>query len=295
MGFGHNRITLKIADTVFGIESERADCSVHLTESFRSFLCSSEPEITITVSSEPIPAMIPLERHRIFEAWDRWSLYRIDDRDLLVERDSFSSAIPQRVLIFDPTSLRGTFFFRCSDEPWSADSSAPNPLDYPLGHVLIICLLARKRGLMVHGCGIDDQGRGYLFPGNSGHGKSTMAGLWEGKGRVLSDESVVLVEGNGHIRMYGTPWHGSYNAVSPEGVTVEKIFFLRHGEQNGALPIMGAAASAMILARSFPPIWDGNGMSSTLNFLANLCDQAQCYQLAFRPDESVIPFVRCVR
>jgi len=295
MGFGHNRITLEIADTVFGIESERADCSVHLTDAFRSFLCSSEPQITITVSTEPIPAIIPLERHRIFEAWDRWSLYSIDDREVLVERDSFSSAVPQRVLIFDRNTRRGKFFFRCGDEPWLNGSSAPNPLDYPLGHVLMICLLARERGLLVHGCGIDDQGRGYLFQGNSGHGKSTMAGLWNGTGRILNDECIVLRERGGQVRMYGTPWHGSYNAVSPNSVSVEKVCFLVRGEQNGAAHVTGAAASAMILSRSFPPLWDSKGMSLTLDFLATLCEQAPCYELAFVPGENVIEFVRCMK
>jgi len=292
---GHNRLTFEIAGSVFALQSDQPNLSVSLADSFQPFLCSSEPEIVLTVAGSPFPAMIPLERHRLFEAWDRWALYRIEGREVLVERESFNSVIPQRVLIFDPVSNRGELYFRSDNEPLESGPAAPNPLEYPLGHVLMMCLLARRQGLMVHACGIDDQGRGYLFPGNSGHGKSTMACVWNGTGRILSDECIVLKERDGQFRMYGTPWHGSYNAVSPWGVPVEKIFFLGAGPDHRATPVRGAKAVAMMLARSYPPLWDSEAMALTLELLARLCEQASCYELAFLPDESVIQFVRCVK
>src|SRR5262249_20236905 len=69
-----------------------------------------------------------------------------------------------------------------------------DPLEYPLDELLVIHYLARERGLEVHACGVRDaDGRGYLFAGQSGAGKSTIARLWLGEpaATILSDDRVI--------------------------------------------------------------------------------------------------------
>lgn len=76
--------------------------------------------------------------------------------------------------VFDNDFKHGEVYSRIPESGTSPDGLLGNPLEYPLAEVLMICLLAQGRGLMFHACGIDDNGRGYLFAGNSTHGKSTM-------------------------------------------------------------------------------------------------------------------------
>ena len=53
------------------------------------------------------------------------------------------------------------------------------PLHYPLDELLMVHLLARGRGVEIHGSGIvDADGYGTLFAGQSGAGKTTMSRLW---------------------------------------------------------------------------------------------------------------------
>ena len=85
------------------------------------------------------------------------------------------------------------------------------PLQYPLDELLMVHLLARGRGVAIHGSGVvDADGRGTLFAGQSGAGKTTMARLWlsEPGVKILSDERVVLRQEGDDVWMYGTPWHG---------------------------------------------------------------------------------------
>jgi hypothetical protein len=147
---------------------------------------------------------------------------------------------------------------------------------------------------MVHACGIDDGGRGYLFAGNSTHGKTTTARLWRDQATILNDDRIVLRQREGRTWMYGTPWHGDYRQVSPQGVPLEKIFFLRHGEENRASRVAGVAAASMLLARCFPPLWDAEGMGFSLDFCAQVVDSVPCYELGFVPDERAVEYVRCV-
>ncbi len=171
----------------------------------------------------------------------------------------------------------------------------PFPLNYPLAEVLMINLLSKGRGAMVHACGIDDSGGGYLFLGNSTHGKSTIAKLWsKNQATVLNDDRIIVREKDGEFWMYGTPWPGEYKEVSPEGLPIQKIFFLRHGEKNSAVPKNGAEAVTMLLARCFPAFWDKEGMDYTLGLCHRLVSKIPCYELNFVPDGNIFNFVKNV-
>jgi hypothetical protein len=75
---------------------------------------------------------------------------------------------------------------------------------------------------------------------------------------------------------------------------LEKCFFLRRGTSNQAIPVSGAEACAMLLARSFPPLWDEEGMSLTLEFIADMASEVRCYELPFVPTEEIVGFITCL-
>src|SRR5205823_7896354 len=112
----------------------------------------------------------------------------------------------------------------------------PQPLDYPLDELLMISLLARGRGVEVHGCGvIDTNGVAYLFPGHSGAGKSTIARLWRDQGAtILSDDRLILRLRDGRVWMYGTPWHGEEQFATAASAALSRIYFLQHAPFNAS-------------------------------------------------------------
>jgi hypothetical protein len=277
-----------VAEIVFGIDIEGARDLAPISEAYRPFLTSDEPDLLITVSSQVMPPVFPLESQRVFDAWDKWSLYRIDDQFLLVQRHTVSSAIPDRVLIIDSKFTQGELFLRSSGSVFP-----PNPLEYPLGQVLMVWLLGQDRGLMIHACGVNDGGRGYLFVGNSGDGKSTLAKIWEKEADVLNDDRIVVRKRNGQFWMHATPWSGSYKSVSPQSVPLERVFFLKQGTGNRIEHVAGARAATMLLTRCFPPVWDAQGIAFTLDFLSDLTSQVPCSELTFIADDKVRDFIRC--
>jgi hypothetical protein len=105
----------------------------------------------------------------------------------------------------------------------------------------------------------------------------------------------VLRQRDGRFWMYGTPWHGEYSGVSPQGVPLERVFFLRHAPANAVRRVAGAAAASGLLTRCFPPLWDAAGMRYTLDFCAQLAAAVPFYDLGFLPDERVVDLVRCAR
>jgi hypothetical protein len=287
-------IVFQVAGVVFAISSDLPVEAPWLEDVYQDFLCTEEPQVTIQAHYGLMPQLVLRDEDRVFDSEVIWSLYRIGQQHVFALRSPVSGPEPYRVALFDADFRRGEVYSRIPESEGERDDYLPGPLDYPLSEVLMVCLLARGRGLMVHACGIDDGGRGYLFAGNSTHGKSTMAQLWEDKATVLNDDRIVLRQREGRFWMYGTPWHGDHTGVSPEGVPLEKIFFLRHAEDNQARRVEGVSAASMLLTRCYPSLWDAEGMGFSLDFCAQLVDSVPCYELGFRPDQGVVDVVRCV-
>lgn len=75
--------------------------------------------------------------------------------------------------------------------------------------VLWTQVLLMKHGFLVHACGIRNGSEGYLFPGSSGRGKTTLARKAP-RSNVFSDELVGIVVTNKRCLIMGTPFWGEF-------------------------------------------------------------------------------------
>lgn len=83
-----------------------------------------------------------------------------------------------------------------------------NALDYALD-MLIMLLLPRHKGFMVHGSGSLRGEDGWLACGPSGAGKTSLArSAISIEGKVVNDERVCVVRRNGRFYLMGTPFWG---------------------------------------------------------------------------------------
>jgi hypothetical protein len=168
------------------------------------------------------------------------------------------------------------------------------PLEYPLDELLLTNLLARGRGVELHACGlIDRDGRGYLFAGHSGAGKTTTAKLWDSAGvSVLSDDRIILRCLDGKVWMYGTPWHGEAQFAAPTRTELMHVFALHHGAANRCRRLPQPEAVSSLFARGFVPFYHAAALAYTLEVLQQITDAVPCSELRFVPDKEVIDFVR---
>ena len=95
--------------------------------------------------------------------------------------------------------------------------------------VLYALATAAKGTVLFHAAVVSYQGKGYMFLGPSGTGKSTHASLWlrhiEGTALVNDDNPVVRISDDGRATVYGSPWSGKtpcYRNLSyPVGAIVD--------------------------------------------------------------------------
>ena len=280
-----------MADFVFSASSVLPTDTALSEEPYRQFLCNDAAEVTVC-GHYGMPGISLREEERVFDSGAAWEAYRVEGKPVFALRAAVSDRQPYCVAVFSPDFRSGDVFYRVPYPGSEPGSLLMNPLTFPLFHLLMTSLLAQGYGVLIHACGIDDGGRGYLFTGSSTHGKTTMARIWKDEALVLNDERIVVRQREGRLWIFGTPWHGEYEGVSPKGALLEKVFFLGRGDINTVRPQHGAAAASKLLTHCFLPFWDEKGMRFVLDFCAGLVQEVPCGELGFVPDSGIIEFVR---
>lgn len=286
-------VSYQIGGISFGMFSD-GDVLLELDPALRDFeVSSAAPEncdVNIRVSLvDQLPAPQPKP---LFHSGGLWSLFeeRRDQQDgyRLNFQRSFPGETPYKSVWFDRNFTTGhlqlsRLFFQ-HDRP-------VYPLEYPLDEVLMIHRLACGQGLEVHAVGIvDELGRGHLFLGHSGAGKSTTARLWlvQPNIRILSDDRIILRRQDGQIRMYGTPWHGDAGISSPHSAPVTNIYFLEQYRRNEILSMAPGIAAAELFARSFVPRHCAQGLEFALSFIESVARTIPCNLFRFIPQQSAV-------
>ena len=149
---------------------------------------------------------------------------------------------------------------------------------------------ACKGVLEMHSSVVVNGGKGYLFLGKSGTGKSTHSSLWlkhiPGTMLLNDDNPILRLMPDGTARVFGSPWSGKTpcykNLDFPAGAVVR----IRQAPFNKIekLPPVQAYASLMASASSFRPFKTlAEGWHATLEGLVGVLP---CYVLDCLPDQA---------
>ena len=156
--------------------------------------------------------------------------------------------------------------------------------------ILYALATAAEDTVLFHAAVVSHKGKGYMFLGPSGTGKSTHAGLWvkhiDGAVLVNDDNPVVRFESGREIRVYGSPWSGKtpcYRNVSyPLGGIVE----LSQAPHNEICRLGGIQAYVALVASISGKRWDeriADGLHQTENMLVS---RVPIWHLECLPDKA---------
>jgi hypothetical protein len=274
-----NQISFTIADLPVALQWRPPIGDVKIPPAYAAFLSRDSGDIHVDLSIEEAACT---DGGPAFDSSPIWSLFRLKDGSLFRLFDGYPDL---RRSLFVPSAGGGSRLAFLSGNR--------DPFVGPALGLLMIAYLARRRGVILHGCGVAVAGRGIVLAGESGAGKSTLSRLWAKRTgvEILSDDRVIVRRQNGSLRLYGTPWHGDEAFAAPGGVPLERVYFIRHGPRNGARNLSAAGAVREMLKCSFPPLWDAAGMSAALELFHDVAGSVPCAELEFVPDQTAIDFV----
>lgn len=169
-------------------------------------------------------------------------------------------------------------------------------LTFPLDQLLVIQLLASRRGLVIHGAAVGDDERAVLLIGPSGAGKTTTARAAADAGlAVLSDErSVVrwLPDQGGGFRIAGTPWYGDGSFFDGRFRKLVAICALSQSDHDALEPLSPARMLAELYRCHFPPVWSERAAAATLATAETLVGSVPLYRLHNRRGGGAVELVR---
>jgi hypothetical protein len=284
-------LNFRIGDVTFAVASDDPGLKLEAQGPVQHFLVArGEPDVRLRAAWGGSCA--PAAGEKLFDAGTLWQLHRQGQGYLFRFAAPHLGPEPYKTASFNAEFTSGNI---CLRGGCFQSDQAVYPLEYPLDELLMVNLLARGRGVEVHGCGVaDSDGKGYLFLGQSGAGKSTLARLWTRGGgpHILSDDRIILRMLDGRLWMYGTPWHGEAELASARRTPVDRIFFLARGERNEIVPLAEADAVARLMVCSFVPFHSRSGLDFTLALLQQVTRGVACAEFRFVPAERAVDFVR---
>jgi hypothetical protein len=282
-------IDLVIAGKRIRLQSDEG-ISLRPDERFVAFTTAdvSDPELTIEV--KPGRAGIPATAAKVFDAplledvpagprqsgkpfWE----VAADEKNTYVK---VSLKEPARYpLLIIP---RGKMFWQLFTDEAGGEI---NPLPYPVDGLILYFLTSLKGDIMIHGSGVICDGKGWVFTGKSGSGKTTMAKNFDSSGdRVVHDDRLILVKEEARWKMHSTP---VYRNDEPRSAEVDHLWIISHGKSNISTPLSGAEAAGLILANCIQQNWDREVSAQLMSSVADLAASVKVSRLAFLPDNRV--------
>lgn len=221
----------------------------------------------------------------LFDSGGVWRMYAEGEGVRIECQTDLIGPDPYRVATFNSDFTRGTIRVSLT-RPY-------DPLEYPLDELLIANLLARGRGVELHACGvIDHAGRGHLFVGQSGAGKTTTARMWGDDARsIISDDRVIIRERDGELRMFGTPWHGEAELASPESAPLAGVYLLTQAKENELRELSAPVAVARLFGCTFPPFHNGAAIDFTMSMLERIVSRVPVREFRFTLDRSGLKLI----
>lgn len=257
----------------------------HLVGTVASFASNGEPDLTLDVfwgTPFSLSGSVPPR----FASGGLWNLFEIEGRLRFEFVSPALGAEPYRTVEIDSSWKHGVVTLR--SDALNGEVSA---IEYPLDEVLVTNLLARAGGVEIHACGLVHEGNGYLFVGHSGAGKSTTAELFRAQheaAAVLSDDRIILRPESSGVTMWGTPWHGEAHLSMPASSSLSRIFVLRQAEENSAIRLRPASATAALLSRCFIPLWNRDAVETSASTVESIAQSVPVYELSFRRDAGAV-------
>ncbi|TDI45208.1 MAG: hypothetical protein E2P02_07885 [Acidobacteria bacterium] len=144
-------------------------------------------------------------------------------------------------------SLPEEFTRQCAGRLW---------IPHPFEQLAFVPTLARRGGFLVHACAAVVGGKGLVFAGHSGDGKTTLSHALRAEGlELLSDERVAIKRQEDGFVVHGTPWTGEGEIVSNVSVPLGGIFVLQQAREHRVRLEASSQIVAELLSRSIVPYY----------------------------------------
>jgi radical SAM protein with 4Fe4S-binding SPASM domain len=175
---------------------------------------------------------------------------------------------------------------------------------FPSDQVYIAQLLSDRKGCYLHSAGVILDGKGILFVGHSGAGKSTTIKMIinyigdhnsniENENEILCDDRNIIRRMNNGWRVYGSWSHGEIPIVSNASAPLSAIFFIEQAKENTIMPILNyPLIRNQLLSYVIKPFITNEWWQKTFTTIESLSKEIPFYEMRFDLSGDIINMIR---
>lgn len=196
---------------------------------------------------------------------------------------------------FDFSMKTGSSVIVC-DKSWTnaaicGEHSADND---SLLLMFLYSYLVTRGALLFHSSLVDYNGRGIMFVGPSGIGKTTQAELWNKyqNADILNGDMVLIRKKGDGFFGYGTPWHGSSPYFQNKKVKIKAVVALSQSEKNSLKKLSDFELLESVSDQVFFPYWYSQAIDSCLSSLDSFLTSVPVYHMSCRADRDSVTLLK---
>ncbi len=278
-------VAIRVADIVISLDSSIDIERFRDIGFYKDFIVKtpSRCQCRLDVKIQPPPVLSG--RSHIFNPLGNWQLFRRRGRNVIEIGPSPKNGIPENLTIFNSAYTKGISYQKTPTEVFRGF----------LSQFLIINLLSRRGGFLLHSAGVVSEGKGLCFIGRSGAGKSTLLRLFRPeveREHLLNDDKLAIRFHRGRWRVFGTPWHGEFPVASPVGGDLKALFFIKQSKHNYLTKLSSGDTIRRLVEQALIPLWDEEASSRVLGHFESLIADTPSFELGFLPDKSAIELIK---
>lgn len=185
--------------------------------------------------------------------------------------------------------------FRCDDHFSRCEASLHGGEDsqaFGLNNAIMIAFAfsgAHHQTVLVHASVIEKDGKGYLFLGKSGTGKSTHSRLWlrhVAGCDLLNDDNPAVRIKDGQAIVYGTPWSGKTPCYKNRHACAGAFLRLRQAPRNAISREPVVKAFASVLSSCSTMLWDKPSYEGICQTVEGIVKRVPVFFMDCLPDEA---------
>lgn len=195
--------------------------------------------------------------------------------------------------------------FQYSSEIMLVDNEWKNILLFPLKNelsreTLILQVFyanaVKHHMIQMHSSLVEYKGKGIMFLGPSGIGKTTQAELWNKylDALIVNGDIVYVEDRDNEFIGWGTPWHGSSPYCENTSVPIKALIILKQGNENKIRKLEGLEMLSEVEKQLFYPEWVDGGIELALDTLDHLLRNVPVYELTNKADKESVELVKQV-
>jgi hypothetical protein len=159
-------------------------------------------------------------------------------------------------------------------------------LKHALTNLYSAFIVHHQWGLLIHSSCVEQNGKAYLFAGQSGAGKSTVAQVSTPR-PLLSDEASILKINENEVKVFDSPFRSELiSSYDPGTCELAGIYLLNQSLDVRTSLIKKSDAMLDIINKIFHWHRDSNETAKLLNMCKHLVDQVPVYNLYFQKNNT---------